>query len=767
MVFLTIWGYDMKTAKFHQELIELPKLTSELLQLTFERGKKDLLSCPKCGEHVRLYMGIAKEPHFYHTNQDLPACQMTENKTSSSQNEELYVERNGFRLPASRTITKVKEAVTYKYSKSITGNPAFSPNRHENQEFLHPYLHELNQRGVTLDFEQQKAVTNIDGPLLVLSGAGSGKTRVLTARTAYLLKVAKVSPSSILLVTFTAKAAKEMKERMLQYPQVSTSDVQSLVSGTFHSIFYKILLFHNRDQWQPTSLIKYDWEKENMLKMAGREIGLDDKEFAYDAALQQIGLWKNSLLFPTDIRTSDKWEEDCLYLYKKYEAHKIRAGKFDFDDMLIGCYYLLNNNPDILEKYQKRFSHILIDEFQDINKVQYSLMKMLSGGTRNICVVGDDDQSIYSFRGSDPSIILEFENDFPETKIVYLSQNYRSSHQIVATANRIISKNELRKAKTMIAQHDKGEAPIMFYPFDEEQEATMIVTDISEKIAQGASPDDFAILYRTNTMSRAIFERLAESNLPFVIDSDAESFYQRRVTKTMLAFLRLSINPDDIHACADILPAMFLKNTMLQEIKAQMILQDCDALTALSNIKTGHAFQERKLAKLPNQIKGLQNLPPVAALERIEKDLGFNDYVKKRGNEGSKMDKGSDDVRNLKVAAKRFTSCEAFIQHADHMSAMNSEVKKFSKHFPKAITLTTVHRSKGLEYNCVYILSAVDGGIPHDYSLDDYRKGNKFALEEERRLMYVAATRARKELYFSVLQSRGGKTAYPSRFLYL
>ncbi|MGM9923932.1 MAG: UvrD-helicase domain-containing protein [Bacillus sp. (in: firmicutes)] len=757
----------MRRAKLDQEIIELANLSAELLQQTYERGKRGLLTCPVCGERVRLYLGITKEPHFFHTGKEKPACDTEALQQPMKQEETIYIERNGFRLPTARSIAKETEPLAYKSSKRIKGNPAFAPASLSRKKELPPYIRELEQQGVSLDDDQLEAVTSLDGPLLVLSGAGSGKTRVLTARTAFLLQAAGITASNILLVTFTAKAAKEMKERMLGYPGLSLQDVNSLVAGTFHSIFYKILLFHERARWQNTALIKFDWEKENMLKAAGRTRGLDDKEFAYDAALQQIGLWKNSLLFPKDVRPRDKWEEDCLFLYKQYEEAKNAAGKFDFDDMLIGCYTLFTEHPDILEKYQQRFQYILIDEFQDINKVQYELMKMLAKGSGNICVVGDDDQAIYSFRGSDPSFILHFERDFPKTKVVKLAQNYRSSHEIVATANRIIAKNEQRKVKTMIAQHNQGAAPILFYPQDEEQEATMIVTDIAEKIEQGASPSDFAILYRTHTMSRAIFERMAESNLPFVIDRDAEAFYQRRTVRNMLAFLRLSLDEDNIDACQDLLPSLFLKLNLLQEIKAQMILQDCNALTALSKIKTGHAFQERKLAKLPAQIRSLRNLPPLAALERIEKELGFNDYVKKRGNEGNKMEKGSDDVRNLKVAAKRFADCESFVQHADHMSAMNLEVKKLSKHFPEAITLTTIHRSKGLEYNHVYILSAVDGGLPHDYAMDDFRKGNKHALEEERRLMYVAATRAKDQLYFSILQSRGGKTAYPSRLLYI
>ena len=226
----------------------------------------------------------------------------------------------------------------------------------------------------------------------------------------------------------------------------------------------------------------------------------------------------------------------------------------------------------------------------------------------------------------------------------------------------------------------------------------MIVSDIQEKLEKGAKPGDFAILYRTHSMSRAIFERLATSNLPFVIENDAESFYGRRVIRGMLAFLRLSLNPDDSKASGEVLSALFLKQSVLRELKAQTILQDCDFIDALSYIKTGHAFQEKKLKTIPAQIRGLKDMSPLVALEIIEKDLGYQDYVKKRGNEAS-IEKGSDDIRDLRVVAKKFTTVEAFIEHVNHMTAMVKEVKQMSKHFTDAIQLTTIHRAKGLEYN--------------------------------------------------------------------
>lgn len=760
----------MKAAKSENRLIKLDSISPDELQTLFEKGKRGNLLCPACHSPVKLYLGIHEEPHFYHAAPNVPVCNTLkwESSPSAPPTETAeYREQNGFRIPISRTITEEKPVQqTFLTSKEVSGSPDFDKKLVKPSTIDSPYFNELARCGVILDSQQLTAASTTEGPLLVLSGAGSGKTRVLTVRTAFMLTEKKIDPRNIMLVTFTAKAAAEMKQRLLSYPGITPMIASQLVSGTFHSIFYKILIFHQPDQWQRDRLLKWEWERLKILKNAGREIGLDEKEFAYDQALQQIGLWKNSLRFPKDIKPKDDFETSCLSLYKSYEDYKTQTDRYDFDDMLVGCYLLFHDYPELLAKYQERFHYFLVDEFQDINAVQYELIKLLSANSQNVCVVGDDDQSIYSFRGSDPSYILHFEGDFPRAKVIKLTENYRSSHKIVSTANRMIKRNKQRRVKAMKAQHDNGNPPVLFYPYDEEIEATMIVTDIQEKIRQGAQPGDFAILYRTHSMSRAIFERLAASSLPFVIERDAESFYDRKIVKSMLAYMRLALDPEDPKPVSSILSSLFLKQSALQEMKAQTILQDCDFINAFSHVKTGHAFQEKKLKTLPEKIRSLSGLSPSVAIEFIEKDLGFNDYVKKRGDEGNE-DKGSDDIRDLKVAARRFETISAFIEHADHMAAMVKEVKQLSKHFQDAIQLTTIHRSKGLEYKSVYLLSAVDGSLPHDFSLEAYRKGETAPLEEERRLMYVAATRAKQELYISVPQTRRGKTAHPSRFLNL
>jgi DNA helicase II / ATP-dependent DNA helicase PcrA len=546
---------------------------------------------------------------------------------------------------------------------------------------------------------------------------------------------------------------------------MSGQEISRLVSGTFHSLFYRILSYHQPQKWTNQKLLNKEWQRRQILKEAGKELNLDEKEFAYDAALQQISFWKNSLILPQDVKPATSWEEKTSFLYTQYEQFKSEQELFDFDDMLTGCYQLFLQDQNLLSLYQNRFDYFLIDEFQDVNKVQYELIKILSAKTKSVYVVGDDDQSIYAFRGSNPQYLREFEKDFPNAETVILSENYRSSHSIVATANKIITANKQRRPKKMQAQFQNKKAPIFFFPYDEEEEATMIVTDIGEKIANGADPNDFAILFRTNTASRSIFERLTNSSFPFTIDQDIESFYDRFIVRTMLGFLKLAFNEDDSSAIANIFPALFLKQSVLNDLKAESILKDCTLLESLSSVKTKFAFQERKLRKAVLVIRSLVSLSPLQAINKVEKELGFQEFLKKRGSEGNQWDKGSDDLRDLKVAAKNFTAISDFLDHTDHMSAMNKEIKQQSKHQRNGITLSTIHRSKGLEYKTVYIIGTVNGSIPHDYALESLREGDNEPLEEERRLLYVAVTRAREALYISVPQNWRGKKANPSRFL--
>jgi len=755
----------METAYYYDRLIHLYSDTRSDWQKWHEAGKKGLLACSVCGETVKLYLGIKAKPHFYHVSTSEPCEESPSQAAGEAAAAVEYEEKNGFRLPKSRSISTPIQEISFKQPKIIqTATDTAANLGIADYKMTDNYLHALSLSGVQLDESQCNAVTTDKEAVLVVAGAGSGKTRVLTARTAYLIHEKEIDPASIMLVTFTSKAALEMKERLMKYPDMTKAVISRIVSGTFHSILYQILLFHEPQKWKRTNLLSSNWQKELILKEIGTELGIDMKEFPFDAALQLIGAWKNSLQFPNEIKPASDWEEKVLPLYKKYEETKHNKGQYDFDDMLVGGYFFFLENPQILETYQNRFSYFLLDEFQDINKVQYEWIKLMSQRAKSIYAVGDDDQAIYAFRGSDPKYLLDYEKDFKNAKIIYLKNNYRSTNEIVSSANDIIKANKNRRPKKMAATYT-GQSPLLFYPYDEEEEATMIVTDILEKIQMGAEPKDFAILFRTNTNSRAMFERLSSSSLPFRLEQDSGSFYSRFIVKSMIGYLKLAVDPDDQHAVNSILPTLFLKKSVLQDLKALSILEDCSLADGFTKIKTGFAFQESRLKKIPAAIKRLKSTAPLEAIAYIEKELGFQEFVKKRGNEGNQWDKGSDDLRDLKVVAKKFGTIAEFVAYTDHMIAMNTELKKQYQDTKNAISLTTIHRAKGLEYKNVYILGAVDGSLPHDYALEAFRNGESLPIEEERRLLYVAMTRSKEELYVSIPMHLRGRKAKASRFL--
>ncbi|MDQ0230649.1 ATP-dependent helicase [Metabacillus malikii] len=750
----------MQVAALDNLHISLQTLPREDFQKIYEACLEDKVRCIVCGKPVKLYLGLTEEPSFYHPNKlENQTCQREEQTLPAEMTpvdtNQYYSEQNGFRIPKSRAIaTLEKPTVTdWKTLKTLQGHAPFQPQTIAPTSIL----------GIPLDAEQKEAVTTVNGPLLILAGAGSGKTRVLTTRALYMIEEMNINPKSIMLVTFTAKAALEMKHRIKQQTSLQSSQLNQLVIGTFHSIFYKILHHHDRQKWNGNHLLKWDWQKENYLKQACREFGIDEKEFPFDQALQQISYWKNTLLMPSDVKPNDTFEENALSLYTYYEEQKLSHGQFDFDDMLVKCYELMNENPEVLSSYQNRFQYFLIDEFQDINPAQYNLMKILSSHTRNLCAVGDDDQTIYSFRGSDPTFILSFKEEFPSAKIVHLASNYRSDHKIVSAANAVIEKNKRRLSKKMAAQYETANEPKCFFPYDEEEEATMIVQDIKEKIASGAQPDDFAILYRTHTGGRAIFERFVQSSIPFVIEKGQNSFYERKMVRAVLAYLQLSINPDHVSALTELIRPLFLKQSALNDVKALSILHDCTLVDALLQLNGLPAFQMAKLKKVIPRISHLKKKKPVEAIIIIEKELGFNDYMKKQGNEGNAMDKGSDDIHDLKVVAKKFSTVESFLQHTDHMILTQKALKE--KQGSQGVQLMTIHRSKGLEFPYVYIVGAVDGSLPHDFALEAARKGNYDYLEEERRLLYVAMTRAKEHLLLSAPDNRRNRKAVQSRFL--
>ncbi|SFA58674.1 DNA helicase-2 / ATP-dependent DNA helicase PcrA [Anoxybacillus pushchinoensis] len=696
----------MNKAQYNGKLFDLHTLPREKYELVYEQSLRNKWTCPMCGGIVRLHLAIEHAPHFYHVSNP---C--------------------------------IKEERQRGNAVAIRPHQPFQA-KEKKQTIV---------CGVSLDADQYEAVRHVEGPLLVLAGAGSGKTRTLTTRAAAMITNHHMKASNMMIVTFTTKAAKELAERLYAY----NLDVLPTI-GTFHSLFYRMLQHADPFRWRHERLIR-DWQKERMIKEIGRELGIDERDFPYDEAMQRMSYWKNTLTSLADIAIETEWDERVVQLYTQYEQKKRELDVFDFDDMLYACYDMLRTDEKRLYPYQERFHYFLIDEFQDINNVQYETMKLLASHTHHICAVGDDDQAIYAFRGSDSSFIHQFQQDFPHTKIVKLTENYRSPHPIVSLANSIISKSRTRIPKQMNAQTDSTHMPICFFPYDEEEEATMIVCDIQERMKQGAKPSDIAILCRTNAASRAVFERLAQLRLP--VTTDGESFYNRRIVRYLLSFLQLSIDPNNEQALADVATVLFLKQTVMNDLKAISILQDCSLVEALAKLDRIAPFQQQKLRTIVPLFAKVKEMKPLEAIDFIEKEMGFGDFLKKRGNEGNTIEKGSDDVRDVKVVARKFKTIPAFLAHVARTKAYANTT------CDDGIQLMTIHRSKGLEFPIVYIIGAVDGLLPHDYALEAYRNGDVAPLEEERRLLYVAVTRAKERLFISVPSMRRLKKATASRLL--
>ncbi|EDW23612.1 ATP-dependent helicase [Bacillus pumilus] len=752
----------MKCARRHDRTISLHTYSREHYQFLHDEGKKGHLFCPYCGQPVFFRLNIHEEPAFIHkhmSQQEL--CEQAEEQEDQKKHAEQkesasYKELGGFRFPTGKQIiSQTNESYDWQEPKSIQFSDAIHLEENEQAHTIDLFPH------ITFSTPQLQAVTHKDGPMLVLAGAGSGKTRVLTARAAYLMSHHHIPAHHILLVTFTTKASSEMKERLRKQYQLHPSQASQVVTGTFHSLFYKMLLHDDANKWNGQHLIKFDWQKEQYIRKAIMNEGLDEKNYPTDQVLQSIGFWKNAFLPGELPDLKDEKEKHMWTIYQSYEQQKQDNQQFDFDDMAIACLHMLTEQPELLKRYQERFKYILVDEFQDINPVQYQLIQLLAGETEQLFCVGDDDQAIYAFRGSNPAFILEFKRDYPSAQIVHLHANYRSHHTIVASADAIIKKNQHRYEKTLKAVRSETIPPTLFYPYDEEEEATMIVADIQEKIKNGAKPSDICVLFRTNTGGRAIYERLHQSAIPYETESGVKAFYSRRIVRVLLAFLSLSQDADDVAAMKQLLPVFFLKQQTLNTMKALTITEDCSMVDALGKLTDIQPFQQKKLQSIVPLFRTLRNLKPSDAVAFIEQKMGLGDYLKKRVNDTNVLEKGADDVRDVKTAAKRFETIEAFLAHAEHMKSAEKE-----KTDEPGVQLMTIHRAKGLEFQTVYITCVVDGALPHDFSLDELRNGEEEALEEERRLLYVAMTRAEQSLYLSVPSFRRGKTAHRSRFLY-
>ncbi len=630
----------------------------------------------------------------------------------------------------------------------------------------------------SLNDVQKDAAMQTDGPVMIIAGAGSGKTRVLTYRIAHLMQKG-VDPYNILSLTFTNKAAKEMRERI---EKVVGSDARSLWMGTFHSVFARILRSEAVRLGYPSNFTIYDTDDtKSVIKQILKEMSLDDKVYKPSAVLSRISAAKNRLISWKEYNNNailmgedrEAMRPEIGKIYKSYSERCFKSGAMDFDDLLFNTSILLRDHLEVLNKYQNTFQYVMVDEFQDTNICQYYITRKLAAKNRNICVVGDDAQSIYAFRGADIQNILNFEKDYPELKVFKLEQNYRSTQTIVHAANDVISRNKAQLKKNVWTSNDEGNPIEVIKATSDNEEGILVATSIfEEKVNKHLKNSDFAILYRTNSQSRPMEEALRRMNIKYRIVGGM-SFYQRKEIKDIVAYIRFTINPNDEEAFKRIInyPKRGIGDSTITKIREVSIDQGATIWDVLCNINSIlPARAASTIEDFVNKIKVFQHTANTKdafeAVSEIAKESGIlRELYEDKTIEGLSRYENIQALLNAVKAfvddpAKEDKSLGVFLQEVSLLTDADNEKDKDKD----KVTLMTIHSSKGLEFKHVYIVGLEENLFPSQMRLT-----SREDLEEERRLFYVAVTRAETYLTFSYATERylygSKKSCEPSRFL--
>jgi DNA helicase II / ATP-dependent DNA helicase PcrA len=623
---------------------------------------------------------------------------------------------------------------------------------------------------------QKAAVEAINGPVLILAGPGSGKTRVITHRVAYLIRVVGVNPRRIMAVTFTNKAAREMESRLLQLVSASVKD---LTLGTFHAICARILRQDGKAMGIDPKFVIYDDDDQiSLIKRSLQDLALDPKQFAPRALQSAISFAKSRMLTPADYLQKGRsyFEEVTQRVYERYQQLLNDSKALDFDDLLMKTVMLFKQNEEILGRYQARYMHIQVDEFQDTNLVQYELVKLLAGKYRNICVVGDPDQSIYSWRSADIRNILNFEKDFPDARVVLLEQNYRSTGLILDAATSVISANKQRKPKDLWTENEKGLPPAVIETYSEEEEAQWVVNEIDRLARSGEiKSGDCAVMFRTNAQSRVLEEAFIRYGMPYKLVAGTR-FYERREVKDIIAYMRLIQNPNDSVSLMRVInvPQRGIGERSLDELTRWARSQgvnEYNALKLLAESRESDAelpFSGRTVkalagfaVMLETFIEKSQELNLVALFDAVVEKSGYKQYIVGLVD-GEERWENVLELRGVAQDYKDIAPGEgltAFLESVALVADVDSLEEKVD-----TVTLITLHQAKGLEFPVVFIVGMEEGILPHYKSIDDPAQ-----LEEERRLCYVGITRAKKKVYLVRAFRRHlmGSSAVnkPSRFL--
>ena len=605
---------------------------------------------------------------------------------------------------------------------------------------------------------QDEAIKHGNGPCMVLAPPGSGKTLIVTERTRYLIEESGVRPDQILVITFTRYAAREMKER---FERLTAGKNYPVTFGTFHSIFYGILKCaygigaNNLMSEKESSVLLQEVLDQTNIESTPE---VEDEEELVRGLLREVGMVKNGLYHLKDFHSKYLTQDEFAEVFRSYEHQKKELKKFDFDDMLVQCYALFRKKPEILQGWQKRFQYILIDEFQDINRVQYEVIRMLAAPRYNLFVVGDDDQSIYGFRGAKPELMLYMKQEFPSLRTISLTVNYRSTEFITGAAARVILHNDTRFYKRVQSFRGRGQNVHVQEVLDEQEEAQYVTEEIQKKLDQGIKPGEIAVLFRAAVQARMISEILSEHRIPFEMRDYVTNFYRHFIVKDMMAYLQLAAGKRDRSLFLTICnrPLRYLARNSMEN--RQVNFEDlrkfyCDKDWMLDIID-----------QFDVDVRMMKNMAPYAAIQYIRKKIGYDDFLKEYAEKHQISWKQLMDVMaELEERSKNFKSYDEWEIHiakyTQELEEQQAKARKIKGERENKVQLMTIHSAKGLEFEDVFVIHANEGEIPHQ------KAEKKDEIEEERRLFYVALTRAKNNLCISYITQKNGNSIKPSRFV--
>lgn len=597
---------------------------------------------------------------------------------------------------------------------------------------------------------QRQAVYHNEKPMMVLAGPGSGKTTVITYRTKYLIENCGVDPSSILVITFTRAAAAEMRER---FETLMKGERVPVTFGTFHSVFFRILKHAYR--YDASNIIREEQRTQIVRELMERcEVEVEDEAEFVSSILTEISSVKGEMISLDHYYAKNCSEQIFKQLYQGYEKKLVSLNLIDFDDMLVMCYELFRERKDILGAWQRKYKYILIDEFQDINRVQYEIVRMLAAPENNLFIVGDDDQSIYRFRGAKPEIMLGFEKDYPKARRVLLDVNYRSTREIVEAASRLIARNRTRFPKKIVAKKGQGKPVVTKIWENPQEEALGMIREIQDYVGAGYQYSDIAVLYRTNLGPRLLAERLMEYNIPFCMRDSIPNLYEHWIARNILSYIRAAEGNLD-------------RTNILQIINRPKRYVSRDALDApviswesLKSFYQDKAWMVERIEQLEYDLRMLKNMAPTAAVNYIRKAVGYDGFLKEYAEyRRMKPEELLEVADQLQESAAGFKTFDAWTLHMEEYGKRLQEQARKREGNTEGVALMTMHSSKGLEFKIVYIPDANESVVPHSKAILDAD------IEEERRMFYVAMTRAKERLHICCVKERYGKTQAPSMFL--